>query len=273
MIKQTFPLVIIAILAFVFLHAQGDNAMDELDAKTYRQHNNSQRTIANEMWTELTLRGNEHLLDVGCGDGQTTHQMADALPDGQVTGIDPSPSMVETAEEHQLSNLQFEQRGAHDINEVETYDIITAFACLHYVPNIDHALEKIYHALKPGGRFLATCYTTDGGMGKHQTDLLCSPRWSLLARPSGLNLFSTAEHKKILAALPWRYTLQEEHRTALVDEVSFRRNTEVFAPLILDCSDEERSEFVDALLDRFRRPDQPFQANYVVIKIFAEKSC
>ena len=245
--------------------------VDELDAKTYRQHNISQRTIAKELWTQLTLQGDEHLLDIGCGDGRISHQMADNLPNGRVTGIDPSPSMIEAAKEHQLPHLHFEQRGAHDINEVEKYDIVTAFSSLHYVPQIDLALEKIFRALKPGGRFLALCYTSDDGMGKHQTELLRSPRWSPLVRPSGLNLISTAEHKKILAALPWRCTLREELRTALVDEAGFRHNLEVFTPLFLNGSEEEKSEFIDDLLDCFRRPGQPFQAPYVVLKISTEK--
>ena len=45
----------------------------------------------------LPLRGDETVLDAGCGSGRVTEQLLDRLPDGRVIALDASPSMVDAA--------------------------------------------------------------------------------------------------------------------------------------------------------------------------------
>src|SRR6186997_1672759 len=47
----------------------------------------------------LPLRGDETVLDAGCGSGRVTEQLAERLPDGEVVALDASPLMVEAARE------------------------------------------------------------------------------------------------------------------------------------------------------------------------------
>ena len=57
-----------------------------------------QQTWARELIARLNLRGDEHILDVGCGDGKVTAEIARAVPRGSVTGVDASPEMIEFAQ-------------------------------------------------------------------------------------------------------------------------------------------------------------------------------
>lgn len=47
--------------------------------------------------SELQLKGDEKILDLGCGDGILTEQLSLAVPNGNVLGIDASIGMIETA--------------------------------------------------------------------------------------------------------------------------------------------------------------------------------
>jgi ubiquinone/menaquinone biosynthesis C-methylase UbiE len=246
-------------------------ALDQLDAKRYRKINVLQRELANEVWSTLSLRGDEHVLDIGCGDGSITAGMANELPRGKMIGIDPSEPMITVANELRGNNFNFELRNAHEIDEVETYDIVTAFSSLHWVPHVNQVVEHVFRALKPGGHFLIVTYSPEDGLTKEELDLLHSPPWNALARPSGLHNKTAAEYIDIFNASPWHYTLQEELRVAPLDEWNMRCNIEVFAPLLLNGTEQERQQFTDELVCRLRRPGKPFEASVLALKIVAQK--
>jgi len=55
---------------------------------------------------ELNLKGDETILDLGCGNGLTTKELAGKVPNGKVVGIDNSISMIETAKSHKTENMK-----------------------------------------------------------------------------------------------------------------------------------------------------------------------
>jgi trans-aconitate 2-methyltransferase len=60
----------------------------------YRDNSDSQERFALAGLDRLTLKGNEHVLDIGCGDGRITAEIARRVPAGRVLGIDASPNMI-----------------------------------------------------------------------------------------------------------------------------------------------------------------------------------
>src|ERR1044071_9120831 len=81
------------------------------NAADYAANSVVQQTWARELIARLNLRGDEHILDVGCGDGKVTAEIADAVQRGSVTGVDASPQMIEFAKKtfpaDKFSNLRF----------------------------------------------------------------------------------------------------------------------------------------------------------------------
>src|SRR5689334_7618517 len=69
------------------------------DAATYHRVSDIQFTWALEQLERLTLRGDEVVLDAGCGSGRVTALLADRVPGGRVYGVDVAPSMAEHAQE------------------------------------------------------------------------------------------------------------------------------------------------------------------------------
>ena len=106
----------------------------------------------------LDLNGHERILDIGCGDGRITAEVARCVPQGIVVGLDSSAEMVAFAQRdsasEDLPNLRFQQGEAQSLDFHEQFDRVISFACLHWV--IDHrpVLAGIRRALRPHGRVM-----------------------------------------------------------------------------------------------------------------------
>lgn len=74
-----------------------DQAGLEFDGEKYRSASKHQKEWGSRIISELKLDGDEHILDLGCGDGVLTEQLANLVPNGLVVGIDASQGMIDTA--------------------------------------------------------------------------------------------------------------------------------------------------------------------------------
>lgn len=128
------------------------------DAKDYHKSSAEQQKWARELISKFALKGNERVLDIGCGDGKVTAEIAKQLPNGSVLGIDNSEEMIKFARKNfplkRFSNLVFEVRDAKNLSFNGEFDVVFSNATLHWV--IDHlsVLEGIKKSLKPSGKVL-----------------------------------------------------------------------------------------------------------------------
>jgi trans-aconitate 2-methyltransferase len=104
----------------------------------------------------LALDCDERVLDVGCGDGKITTEIARRVPRGSVTGVDASHSMIAfAAQEFPAStnpNLVFRIADAARLPFVDQFDLVVSFNCLHWVRDQAAALRGIRAALVATGR-------------------------------------------------------------------------------------------------------------------------
>mmetsp|Transcript_7113 Transcript_7113/g.14046 ORF Transcript_7113/g.14046 Transcript_7113/m.14046 type:complete len:330 (-) Transcript_7113:113-1102(-) len=108
---------------------------------------------------------NLRILDVGCGSGELTAQLAKRA--SHVTGLDSDPQMIQKASQ-QFPNLKFVCTDARDFDLGEaSFDVIFSNAALHWVPpdDVDKAMACIGRALKPGGLLVVEL----GGKGNVQS--------------------------------------------------------------------------------------------------------
>jgi len=105
----------------------------------------------------------ERILDLGCGTGHLTREIAAQGAD--VLGIDASAEMIEAASEDH-PELDFEQADARTFEPDGAFDAVFSNAVLHWIPEGDHdaVLEMVRDALPTGGRFVAEM----GGAGNVQ---------------------------------------------------------------------------------------------------------
>lgn len=121
------------------------------DGEKYERASQCQRDWGTELIEELPLKGDESILDLGCGNGVITRELAKRVPYGHVVGIDSSPSMLEAAQAHKTENMELQLL---DISEIEfdaDFDIVFSNAALHWVLNHEQLLRNVYSALKPRG--------------------------------------------------------------------------------------------------------------------------
>lgn len=100
----------------------------------------------------LAPQPGERILDVGCGTGQLTAEIAQA--GAKVIGIDSSASMIEQARSN-FPDIDFEIAEATALPYEQEFDAVFSNAVLHWVQDADRAASGIARALKPGGRFVA----------------------------------------------------------------------------------------------------------------------
>jgi trans-aconitate 2-methyltransferase len=138
------------------------------NASDYAANSSSQQAWARELMTKLQLRGNERILDVGCGDGKVTAELAHVVPNGSVLGVDASAEMIRFAREAfpktQLANLTFEVMDARRIALPCEFDLVFSNAALHWVDDHQAFLRGASACLRPGGRLVVSC----GGKGNAQ---------------------------------------------------------------------------------------------------------
>jgi trans-aconitate 2-methyltransferase len=138
------------------------------NAADYAANSTVQQTWARELIAKLNLRGEEHILDVGCGDGKVTAEMALSLPDGFVLGTDASQQMIafskRTFPAKKFPNLKFQVMDARKIKSARQFDFIFSNAALHWVDDHENFLRGAAFVLKSGGRLVVSC----GGKGNAQ---------------------------------------------------------------------------------------------------------
>jgi trans-aconitate 2-methyltransferase len=128
------------------------------NAKDYQKHSRAQQAWARELIVKLNLRGDEHMLDVGCGDGKITAEIAGYLGNGSITGVDNSAAMIELAGQNfphdKYPNISFLLMDANELLYTEKFDIVFSNAVLHWIHEHKPVLNGMYRALVPGGRIL-----------------------------------------------------------------------------------------------------------------------
>jgi trans-aconitate 2-methyltransferase len=249
--------------------------MTEWNASEYARISALQAAMAEEVLSLLDLKGTERVLDVGCGNGKTTAEIAARLPHGSVVGVDASARMVAFAAEHgdgaQYANLQFSVADARHLPFGPAFDLIVSFNALHWIPEQELALRSIRRAIKPDG--LARLRLVPKGERKSLEDVLeetCrSPRWSghygsfrdpylhltperyaSLCEQEGFRVVRTQTHAKV-----WDFQSRANF---------FAFGSVTFVEWTQHLPEADRPDFVTDVLDRYQEvaADAPGEENF-----------
>jgi trans-aconitate methyltransferase len=130
---------------------------DEWCGSDYTQHSSVQQSHAERLLQSIQLKGDESILDIGCGNGRLSCLLASRVPRGCVIGIDPSSSMLAQAElaarcHPEFAHLRFYQADAETFTLEERFDHAIAIHVMHWISEQEKALRNIHAHLKCGGK-------------------------------------------------------------------------------------------------------------------------
>ena len=131
------------------------------DAATYDRVSEPQVEWAAEVLGRLPLRGDETVLDAGCGSGRVTRLLLERLPAGHVIAVDSAPSMIEHAREALGERATVFRANLTELELNERVDAVFSNAVFHWIADHERLFERLFAALRPGGRLVAQC----GGAG------------------------------------------------------------------------------------------------------------
>ena len=144
------------------LSAEHDQSFSrEWNSAVYHRLSGPQVSWGKKVLARLRLRGDEVVLDAGCGTGRLTAELLEALPRGRVIGVDLSQNMLRSAREHLMP--QREPRVSlitADLLHLPLggiFDGIVSTAAFHWVLDRDRLFAELYRVLVPGGWLEAQC--------------------------------------------------------------------------------------------------------------------
>lgn len=149
--KLTISLLIL-IMTTVLKTNQSTNI--EWNAQHYNQNSSIQFQKGSALINSWPFVGTEDILDVGCGNGALTAEMAKKTT-GAILGTDASATMIAFAQQnHGTPNLSFKTINATQLPFEQTFDLAFSFNCLHWIQDKQAVFDNVYNALKPGGKFV-----------------------------------------------------------------------------------------------------------------------
>jgi trans-aconitate 2-methyltransferase len=254
------------------------------NARDYARHSSAQQTWARELIAKLNLDGHESLLDIGCGDGKITAEIAGYVPHGSVVGIDSSREMIDLALDNFTKgvrpNLTFQVIDAKHLPFSEEFDVIFSNAALHWIKDHRPVIAGIWKSLKPGGRALLQM----GGKGNAESilfvleEMMSENEWGQYFSDFAFSygfygpeeyttwISETGLHPVRIELIP--KVMSYDHREGLAGWV---RTT--WLPYIERIPDNRKEEFITELVDRYvvkYPPDSEGKINVHMMRLEVE---
>jgi len=254
----------------------------EWDAGSYERVSEPQVEWGRAVLARIPLRGDEDVLDAGCGTGRVTRLIAERVPRGSVVGVDASAAMVDEAA-RRLADLAPRVRVRRtDLLELELdppVDLVVSTATFHWILDHERLFARLHAALRPGGRLVAQC----GGAGNIAGTLAAAgvvgtgPRYAayLDGLPPRWAFPDPAATERRLAAAGFadaRAWLEEA--PARFDDAALA--AEFLATVVLRCHlerlpEELRTPFAREVAARRTDPDGRVRIDYVRLNLQARR--
>jgi trans-aconitate 2-methyltransferase len=131
------------------------------DGQAYDRISGPMHSLGLAVLDRLTLRGDETVLDAGCGSGRVTEALIERLPRGRVIAVDASESMAAAASARLGRKVDVRRADLLELELDEPVDAILSTATFHWIADHGLLFRRLHAALRPGGRLVAQC----GGEG------------------------------------------------------------------------------------------------------------
>ena len=137
------------------------SSVREWNSESYHRISDVQFNWGTRLVDRLPLRGDELILDAGCGSGRVTAVLARRLPRGRVIGVDLSENMLRTGRQtytdESIRNVATVCANLTALPLRSRFDGVFSNAAFHWVLDPECLFRELFSVLKPGGWLEAQC--------------------------------------------------------------------------------------------------------------------
>ena len=255
----------------------------EFDGEKYKLASAPQKEWGQSLISEISLQGNERILDLGCGDGYLTEQLALLVPNGEVLGIDASVGMIQTAQKICRDNLAFVHMDINSLYFSDEFDIIFSNAALHWVKDHKRLLQNSHAALKAGG-ILLWDFGSDGNCSNFLAVMqkkITEDKYTEFFKNFEMPWFmpSKSHYAELIANIGYsHFTITEVNRDRFFptsDEMIKWIDQPCIVPF-MECIPDIlkstfREEVIEEMLGRTQQPDSTCFETFRRLQIYAQK--
>jgi trans-aconitate 2-methyltransferase len=239
-----------------FLHKEYMYTSFIENAEAYNKNSSSQWELAMATIKNYPWKGDERVLDVGCGDGKITAFLSDTLTHAPVIGLDLSPSMIKYATEHFPSSdyprLFFMQGDGTKLPFHDQFDLVVSFLALQWILDQEAVLKCIWNSLKEGGKALLLLPSVSPfNMSPACVKLCKTKHWALYFpdfKPHRV-YFTKEEYEKLLTAAGFSsfQVIVSPSQTVFASMEALYSFLRPVAPFIAHLSQELQDRFITEL--------------------------
>jgi trans-aconitate 2-methyltransferase len=245
------------------------------DGATYDRVANPQTRWGAAVLDRLTLRGDETVLDCGCGSGRVTEQLIERLPQGRVIALDASPSMLEQARRRLAAageRVRFVEADLLDLSPATLghdapVDAVFSSATFHWIPDHPRLFANLAAVLRTGGQLSAQC----GGAG-NISNLLAVARSVGLVRSSAWEYASAGTTRQRLESAGFTnvevWTHEEPTRFDNNSDLAEFIGTVCFGEAVATMGEDDRKRLMCDVVERMPEP----VIDYVRLNMVATRS-
>ncbi|HVP05995.1 MAG TPA: methyltransferase domain-containing protein [Dehalococcoidia bacterium] len=255
------------------------------NAEVYDKIGTPMRGWAQAVIDDIGLKGDETVLDAGCGSGSVTLDLWERCKNGVIYALDSSPDMIAklqaTLAERGITNIIPMQADLTDFTLPEQVDVVFSNAVFHWIQDDAGLFGSLARATKPGGRLRAQC-----GGGTNIKKLMTVTHEIEAREPYSQYLHNKPE--------PRKYRTEEQAVAALeangwtnararvfpsdvpfedVDHAVLYLKTIILQQQASALPEELSERFLrDVIAEVIKRHGEPFVADYVRLDLWAERA-
>ncbi|MCH9625558.1 MAG: Trans-aconitate 2-methyltransferase [Chlamydiales bacterium] len=257
----------------------GLHANDPWNGAAYKKHSSSQNSAAHDLLFHVNFQGNEAIIDVGCGDGRISAELAQLVPEGEVIGIDNSSSMIAFAKSNfdaqSWPNLHFEQMDACALSFGEQFDFVVTFSAAQWFEDQHSFLIGAKRSLRPKGMLVLSMpaeYPYPLQRAIHE--MVVSKRWAdyfvdfrsgqtFYDEPTYIRLIQEHGFSPIRVSWTWK-------QETFASEKALKQFIAQWLPFLHSIPQKEQDQFMDELIERYLRIeplDSQGQAHFAIHRL------
>lgn len=254
---------------------------NQWNATEYAVHSKSQNQDAMALLKKIHFKGNERILDLGCGDGKFALFLANSHPQSYLLGIDPSVPMINKAKSGSLpTNINFKVDRGETFSLDEKFDFVISVHAMHWIKDQQKALKNIYNHLNQNGKIYLVFSPSKDGLPFDAAlkNVMAQWRKEFSKFENNQYFYDLEAYRKLLISAGFQvqnlsYILKEREYT---DVISLGSWVKQWLPHYKFLPDEKKELFFKDLMDAYAlemnvKPNQKIKWDEYVIQVEAIK--